>query len=260
MKLIFSDLDGTLLTTNKQILSENILTLKHWIQTDNIFIPVSARMPEAITSLTDQISKQLPIIAYNGALILDPDGQTIFSETIAMTVIHQLLGELLTVAPELAWNLYCDHTWYSPKKAENLEEERIVHISSQYLPDEKITSLPAAHKLLLIGNPKVLTKLKGQFLSRYAMLNFINSNPNLLEITSKSVNKGQAINFMLNHFQLTTNDAWTFGDNYNDLEMLQNVGHPILMANAPDSLKRQFSIITTDNDHSGISQVIEQIM
>lgn len=74
------------------------------------------------------------------------------------------------------------------------------------------------------------------------------------------MNKGQAINFMLNHFQLTANDAWAFGDNYNDLEMLQNVGHPILMANAPDSLKRQFSIITTDNDHPGISQVIEQIM
>ena len=34
MKLIFSDLDGTLLTTNKQILSENILTLKKWIEAD----------------------------------------------------------------------------------------------------------------------------------------------------------------------------------------------------------------------------------
>ncbi|CCI86465.1 HAD family hydrolase [Lactobacillus gigeriorum] len=32
MKLIFSDLDGTLLTTNKQILPENILALKHWIE------------------------------------------------------------------------------------------------------------------------------------------------------------------------------------------------------------------------------------
>ena len=42
--------------------------------------------------------------------------------------------------------------------------------------------------------------------------------------------------------------------------MLQNVGHPILMANAPDGLKWQFSTITTDNDHPGISQVIEQLM
>ena len=142
MKLIFSDLDGTLLTTNKQILSENILTLKHWIQTDNIFIPVSARMPEAITSLTDQISKQLPIIAYNGALILDPDGQTIFSETIAMTVIHQLLGELLTVAPELAWNLYCDHTWYSPKKLKILKKSAsFTSVHSIYLMKKSLLFL-----------------------------------------------------------------------------------------------------------------------
>lgn len=63
------------------------------------------------------------------------------------------------------------------------------------MPDEKIATLSAAHKLLLIGNPQVLTELKEQFHSRYAMLNFINSNPNLLEITSKSVNKGQAINY-----------------------------------------------------------------
>ena len=217
-------------------------------------------MPEAITSLTDQISKRLPIIAYNGALILDPGGQTIFSKKISKPVIHQLLSELLTAAPEIAWNLYCGHDWYSPKKAENLEEERIVHISSQYVPDEKIAALSAAHKLLLIGNPQVLTELKEQFHSRYAMLNFINSNPNLLEITSKSVNKGQAINFMLDHFQLAANDAWAFGDNFNDLEMLENVGHPILMANAPDGLKRQFPTIITDNNHPGISQVIKQIM
>ena len=54
--------------------------------------------------------------------------------------------------------------------------------------------------------------------------------------------------------------SWAFGDNYNDEPMLEAVGHPILMGNAPEELKKKLNIpVTLDNNHDGIAAVLNKI-
>ena len=55
-------------------------------------------------------------------------------------------------------------------------------------------------------------------------------------------------------------EAIAFGDNFNDLSMLKTVGIPILMGNAPEELKKQFTRLTSDNNHDGLAEALEKIL
>ena len=57
---------------------------------------------------------------------------------------------------------------------------------------------------------------------------------------------------MLKHFGLEASDALSFGDNYNDLEMLRYTGASVAMGNAPQPVKEAAGIVTTSNEEDGI--------
>ena len=70
-KLIFSDIDGTLITSQGVVSSTTIEAIRKQIIAGNLFIPVSARFPKGIMNVVDKITNFCPMIAYNGALVLD---------------------------------------------------------------------------------------------------------------------------------------------------------------------------------------------
>jgi hypothetical protein len=50
------------------------------------------------------------------------------------------------------------------------------------------------------------------------------------------------------------------GDNYNDVEMLEFAGVPVIMGNACPELKRAGWAVTSDNDRDGVAAAIEQVI
>lgn len=65
---------------------------------------------------------------------------------------------------------------------------------------------------------------------------------------------------MLYSFAVDKNNAWAFGDNYNDEAMLSAVDHSFLMGNAPKELKNKVDFpITLDNNHDRIAAVLNKI-
>ena len=78
------------------------------------------------------------------------------------------------------------------------------------------------------------------------------SSPNLVEIMQAGVSKESGIRTMLEYYGLTAKDALAFGDNYNDLEMLQFAGTSVAMGNAPDDVKKAASRVTESNEEDGI--------
>ena len=82
---------------------------------------------------------------------------------------------------------------------------------------------------------------------------FVRSSKIALDIMPSGVNKATAVSFLCNQWNIDIKDTMAFGDNYNDCEMLEAVGHGIVMGNAPDNIKNRFSEVTLDNNHDGIS-------
>jgi len=66
------------------------------------------------------------------------------------------------------------------------------------------------------------------------------------------VTKSSAVKTLCELWNIPLESTVAFGDNYNDIEMLETVAQPFLMGNAPDELKTRFSNVTASNDEDGI--------
>jgi hypothetical protein len=72
--------------------------------------------------------------------------------------------------------------------------------------------------------------------------------------------KGHAVERWAGYRGITKEQVMAIGDNYNDLEMLNFAGIPVVMANASDEMKSHGYAVTLSNDESGVAAAIEQVL
>jgi Cof subfamily protein (haloacid dehalogenase superfamily) len=108
------------------------------------------------------------------------------------------------------------------------------------------------HKILLMMEPADCERAERELQALFPALNVVRSAPHLLEIMDASVNKASGIEVMLKHFGLEAREALSFGDNYNDLEMLRYTGTSVAMGNAPQPVKEAAGAVTSSNEEDGI--------
>ena len=92
----------------------------------------------------------------------------------------------------------------------------------------------------------------------YPDLSIAKSLPHLIEVMATGIDKGQAVKALADYYYVPISETMAFGDNYNDLEMLETVGQGILMGNAPQALQERIGKVTLDHNHDGIAQVLEK--
>lgn len=260
-KLIFSDLDGTLLNSQQQITPRTQQAILAAIAAGSKFIPVSARMPSAITPLLQQMKLVTPLIAYNGALICNAHRESIKSMELPVKTAQKICADVENKFSQLVWNVYGEDSWAAASTDHYWvpHEEQIVGLKAQRLATTSaIANFKLVHKVLLMGAPEAIKQAEPLISQRYPALSIACSSPNLIEITAGGVEKKQAVSWLMNYYQVEPNAAIAFGDNYNDLGMLAAVGTGYAMGNAPSQIKTQIQHITADNDHDGIAAVLQQ--
>lgn len=215
-------------------------------------------MPDAINVVVDTISSNYPMIAYNGAMLLDENNEIIESYPFPVDDILKIISLVTQKYPDVAWNVYSDHKWFSPKMPGNIQEEQIVKVTSIKADISDIEKLPSCHKALLIGNAEEIDALQTHLREEFPDLSIVKSNATLLEIMAKGINKGKALLAMKDHYGVPLENTWAFGDNFNDEQMLQEAGNSVAMGNAPDEVKKSAKIITNTNNEDGIAEVLNK--
>ena len=94
--------------------------------------------------------------------------------------------------------------------------------------------------------------------ARFPGYSIVRSSPILLEIMRQGVTKASAVRTVCAHYHTAPENAYAFGDNYNDEDMLRAVGHGYLMANAPEPLLRRLPLHTLDHNHDGIYAALRE--
>lgn len=258
--LICTDIDGTLINDQEQVTPKTRQALERRIKLGDLFIPVSARMPEAIDTVASDIGKHYPMISYNGALLLDEHDHEISSHPFKIERALKILSIVEENYPDVSWNVYRGHNWFSNKLPGTLEEEKIVQVESTKVNIQDIEKLPECHKILLIGTAQEIDELQTKLRAIYPVLDIVKSKPTLLEIMAKGINKGSGVKEMISHYQIPADYVWVFGDNYNDVQMLQAVKHSVAMGNAPDDVKKQTAYVTDSNNDDGIAKILNKYL
>ena len=224
-----------------------------------LFVPVSARMPDAIQPIIQSIGISSPIISYNGALIQDRDHQVIASLTMQTELALAVCGFVQSDYPDIAWNIYSYHDWYAMDRQHEwiAREEAIVGLVSQEKSLSDLTDLKEVHKVLLMGDPEQIPSLEKELKKNFPELSIAQSAPYFIEIMAAGIEKGQAVRTFSDHLGVPLSETIAFGDNYNDLDMLKMVGKGYVMANGPAAVQEAIGQVTADHNQDGIAQVLD---
>lgn len=260
-KILCSDLDGTLLSTKSDV-SEFTITQINRIKKNTKVILVSARMPGGMRYIQESLGiSDQPIVCYNGALVLSGN-----EELTSVFIPAYVLRNIFTICNELEaeLGLYYNDEWYVPKTSERVEKE-IKYTKSR--PTFQSTSITlnnweqrevGAHKIMLMCTKSSADLLMPLLQEKFTdKLNLYRSNDTLIEIAPKSVSKLSAIKLLMSEND-TLEDIIAFGDNYNDMEMLENVGFGVAVANARDEVKAISNHITLENIENGVAHFIKE--
>ncbi|BAL83862.1 putative hydrolase [Selenomonas ruminantium subsp. lactilytica TAM6421] len=256
VKIVFSDIDGTVLTSQHEVTSQTKDAVKKLVAEDIPFVLVSARMPEAIYPITEDMGIKMPIICYSGAYVLDREGQELASDFMEAAPVRQLLGDIAAAFPKVTVNFYSAHHWYVTDKADARvkREEDITSAQAEQADFDALLKqgiLP--HKILLMAEPADCAAAEKYFQQHYPQFQVARSSDILLEIMDGKVSKAAGIAVLLQHYGFDKSEALSFGDNYNDLAMLEYTGMSVAMGNAPDDVKAVAKAVTASNNDSGIA-------
>lgn len=254
-KIILSDIDGTFLTTDKKVTALTARAAKSIVDKGLKLVLVSARMPEAIYPITDGINlPRMPIISYGGGLVLTEREEVLHDKKMPLDDTEKILEEINQRWQGVSINYYSGRRWYVNAIDDNIQHEMdITQATAEVVDFDKLLAEKIApNKIMIICDPPICKEMESELGKIFTRLNVVRSAPYLLEIIDKSVSKAIGIEILLKHYNLTVDDAIAFGDNYNDVEMLQYIPRSVAMQNAPDKVKALANAVTDSNEDSGI--------
>ena len=260
-RIVFCDVDGTLLSSDHRVLPQTLAAIQSLRRQGVPFVIISARSPSGIYPIQDTYGFQTPIIAYNGALMLDEHRNTLYSNGLSLQAARQVIDFLEGNQMDCSWNVYAGDSWIVKNKRDPriIREERIVRTSAVEGTLDLLPGDAAIGKVLCMCNPSRLPAIEERLRGAFPSLSIVRSSDILLEIMQNGVSKSSAVRFACGLWSIPLEAAIAFGDHYNDVEMLQSVGTPFLMGNAPDEIKKRFHAVTDSNDEDGIYHALASI-
>ena len=262
-KILFTDLDGTLLNNDSMISDRTKKSLDSMISSGNKLVLSSGRPLDSILEVKEQAGISYPgifIIANNGSLIYDCDRKKNILE-LRLTFEDVSFVWDLALKMNLHIQTYTDSAIITPFKDDEIcSYQKKIHLPAIYTNSPLSILKNPPFKLLAIdlNNKKHLTSFSDALSKKFSnRLSTIFSNDHYLEIFSSKAGKGNALLYLCNYLNIPIANSFAAGDAMNDLSMLLASGHSIAMCNADQSLKDIAKIVTLySNNENGLANII----
>ncbi len=255
IRLVASDLDGTLLRPDGSVSPRTQLALQRVREAGIVVVLVSARPPRALHQIAQAANIGGLALCCNGAVLYDLDTDTIVSSaTILPTQAQWLVEALRATLPELLFavedglGVTCEPGYYAsfphrdelrvadPCYAEPAVKLIVRHPA--YMPEEF-----HAQVVSLVGAAYSVTYSGGPF----------------LEIATASVTKAATLAQLCAELDIEAREVMAFGDMPNDLSMLRWAGYSVAVANAHPLVLEAVHEVTHSNAEDGVALVLERL-
>jgi Cof subfamily protein (haloacid dehalogenase superfamily) len=240
-KVIATDLDGTLLNADHQVDPFTVATVRK-LESDGLqFVIATGRHYCDVAGIRDLLGINPYLITSNGARIHAPDNTVIHADDLSPAIVQRLVQpEIVGAHGRVIVNLFADQAWLIDRDAPDLLK---FHQDSGFTYE--ITDLPKHNgvdiaKVLYIGDPADLAQISETLAREFGDELYVTySLPDCLEVMTSSVSKGRALQIVLERLGVDASQCVAFGDNMNDIDLLETAGHPFMMNNAnPDLITR----------------------
>lgn len=255
IKLIATDMDGTLLNNNNEIHHDFIDVFEKLQEKDIIFAAASGRQYFNLLKRFENVKDKMMFIAENGTFVVYK-GEEIFINSLDRNIAKGLVN--------IGRNIENSNVILCGKNSayiESTDEEFIKEVEKYYEKYEVVKDVNEIEDDILkvtICDFNGAQENSNKYYDDYREdLQVSISGKIWLDITNKGANKGVAIKALQEKMGIDFNETMVFGDYLNDLEMMEAAYHSYAMENAHDDLKKVSRFIAKSNDDNGVLEAIK---
>lgn len=261
-RAIFSDIDGTLIGSDKRMSPATAEALRACVERGVLLTLSSSRSPQGIEPLVHDNGLRCCISAFGGGLLLDERRRVLAHHGFSPRMACDVVSFLERGGYDVTWNVYTADQWIVRDETDLRvrREENLVRASAHDGRPEDLDANDVVCKLLLMSEPEDSPAIERDLRDAFPQLAVTRSSSILVEVNARGVNKGVAVRELCEARGIDVADTIAFGDNYNDLRMLEAAGLSVVMGNAPEDIRRNAGMVTNDNDHDGVAHALHKLI
>ncbi|MHB1088983.1 MAG: HAD family hydrolase [Acidimicrobiales bacterium] len=261
VRLLLSDVDGTLITPDKTLTKGTIRAVEALGDAGILFAITSARPPQGLSMFVEPLHLTTPIGALNGALVVNGEMQVLEE----VTIEDDLTGPIIDVLHShgLSVWVYQGADWF-------VIDENGPHVQHE----ARGCHFAPTQRANFRGVEKGVTKLVGvsddaeASTAANAALNAhfedrisaTRSQSYFLDVTHLDANKGRVVQYLSRRFDLAPEQIATIGDMYNDVAMFSQSGLSIAMGNADELVQGAAHAVTSTNADEGFARAVTEFV
>lgn len=269
IKLIASDLDGTLFNNDKEITPYTAEKISEAVKHGIWFVPSTGRPIGSVTENVLNLPGIRYIICSNGAAIYSlPEKKRIYEKILNVESVQAIRKiprhESIAMEAFIQGVPYAEKKYVDDPAAFGATEYGVKYVQSTRNPVSDWEAFLAVHEnefdsLSFAGkNYEELTKMRASIVAQVPDTYAIWSFTHLLEVGHTEAGKGETLLQLLRMLGISREEAIAFGDAENDETMIQSVRYGIAMGNAMDELKEKAFAVTDSNEEDGVGKAIEK--
>jgi Cof subfamily protein (haloacid dehalogenase superfamily) len=259
--LVVSDVDGSLLTKNKTLTDGARTAVRQLHDAGIAFTIISSRPIIGMRFLIQPLAITLPIGAFNGSSIVDPNMNPIEQHLIPAAAAARSLDVLNEFGVD-SW-LFTNQKWLAlNENGQYVAHEKLaIHADPTVVADFAPYLNDACKIVGSSSDPALLQRCEAAMQAALgASATAVRSQSYYLDVTPPGCDKGTFVEAMARRLDISTDAVATIGDMQNDLAMFRNSGLSIAMGNATDDVKRLATHVTRSNEDEGFAGAIEIIL
>ena len=268
MKLLFLDLDGTLLNDKKEINKADMDAIDEMISKGHKVIINTGRPLYSALLLSEKfgfLREGFYISSFNGGLIVDPvTKKRLKYDTVPDEIVRHMFDEAYKLG--LHAHTYNDECVVSERDTKELEfYTKRISMPPFVVSDFRDALSEGAPKIIIVsldGKERLIEyreKLRDYENEHNLYSTF--SDSRLLEYANPLANKGEAVRFLCRYLGVDISDSIAAGDEENDMPMIEAAGIGVCMKNGQDILKSVADYVTErTNNECGIKEIIEKFI
>jgi hypothetical protein len=266
IRLIALDIDGTLVGDDLAIGERTLAAVGEASRRGIAVSLVTGRMATSAMPFAEALGLTGPLVAQQGALVRAMSkpgskrpGRLLFHRPLTPAVTVEIVRwcqerDLIPHFNYLEWMIVASDE-------SRLDEYRLfVGDRLRTVPNIAARALRPVTKVVAIGEGEhsleLLDEARAHFDGRAAVTL---SHPRFLEFLAPGVSKGMAIRWLARRLRVPLEQCLAMGDQYNDLEMIAEVGHGVAMPSAPAAVQAAARFVAPPVGQEGAAQMIERI-
>ena len=263
--LFATDIDGTLLNSQKEISKANLEAIQDTFAAGKEFVLCSGRCLDEMVDFFSLLPQLRYVLTCSGAIIYDRKEEAFLYRKQLPPVITKRVFDYVKEHPEILPQAIVDnHSVISRDMMESLEEIKMDQYRELFYHTAHIVKDVCAY---MEARDWKLEKIclyhrldEGRTRTREVMKDWpvalAYSEERSLEVSPQGLDKGAALDILCQKLGIGLDQVIFIGDGYNDERAMECVGFPIAVGNAPEDLKKKCRAVVADCDHDGVAKAL----